>query len=61
MTTSSPTILGRVTIGTGATIGGNVWLLSDVPAGAVVTQPEAHVLPHGAAHALLGTLAEPAA
>ncbi|MGR6330719.1 serine O-acetyltransferase EpsC [Sphingomonas sp. XXL09] len=51
------TILGRVTIGTGATIGGNVWLLSDVPAGAVVTQPEAHVLPAGAAHALRDELA----
>ena len=35
------TILGRVTIGRGATIGGNVWLLSDVPPGTVVTQPEA--------------------
>lgn len=38
------TILGRVTIGHGATIGGNVWLLDDVPAGAVVVQPEARVL-----------------
>ena len=55
------TILGRVTIGAGATIGGNVWLLTDVPEGAVVTQPEARVLPRGAAHALLGVLAEPAA
>lgn len=35
------TILGRVTIGRGATIGGNVWLLEDVPAGSVVVQPEA--------------------
>lgn len=43
------TILGRVTIGRGATIGGNVWLLSDVPAGAVIVQPQATVLP--AAHA----------
>ncbi|PZQ61942.1 MAG: serine acetyltransferase [Sphingomonas taxi] len=38
------TILGRVTIGRGAMIGGNVWLLRDVPAGATVTQPEANVL-----------------
>lgn len=38
------TILGRVTIGDGATIGGNVWLLSDVPDGAVVVQPEAQRL-----------------
>lgn len=35
------TILGRVTIGRGSTIGGNVWLLRDVPAGSVVVQPEA--------------------
>ncbi|MDM0035269.1 serine acetyltransferase [Variovorax sp. J22P271] len=32
------TILGRVTIGRGAVIGGNVWLTEDVPAGASVTQ-----------------------
>jgi len=32
------TILGRVTIGRGATIGGNVWLTDSVPAGARVTQ-----------------------
>lgn len=32
------TILGRVTIGTGAVIGGNVWITSDVPAGARVSQ-----------------------
>ncbi len=37
------TIRGRVTIGAGATIGGNTWLLSDVPAGAEVVQPEAIV------------------
>lgn len=40
------TILGRVTIGAGSTIGGNVWLLADVPPLSVVTQPEASVLPH---------------
>jgi len=34
------TILGRVTIGQGSTIGGNVWLTEDVPAGSVVTQAE---------------------
>lgn len=38
------TILGRVTIGRGSTIGGNVWLLRDVPPGSVVMQPEAIVL-----------------
>ena len=32
------TILGRVTLGQGATIGGNVWITDDVPAGASVTQ-----------------------
>lgn len=32
------TILGRVTLGRGATIGGNVWITDDVPAGASVTQ-----------------------
>ncbi|QNN58059.1 serine acetyltransferase [Diaphorobacter ruginosibacter] len=32
------TILGRVTIGRGAVIGGNVWITDDVPAGANVTQ-----------------------
>jgi serine O-acetyltransferase len=32
------TILGRVTIGRGSTIGGNVWLTHDVPAGSNVTQ-----------------------
>jgi len=32
------TILGRVTLGRGAVIGGNVWVTQDVPAGAHVTQ-----------------------
>ncbi|MBY0465494.1 MAG: serine acetyltransferase, partial [Burkholderiales bacterium] len=32
------TVLGRVTLGQGATIGGNVWLTHDVPAGTHVTQ-----------------------
>jgi len=32
------TILGRVTIGRGAVIGGNVWITDDVPAGASITQ-----------------------
>jgi len=39
------TILGRVTIGRGSTIGGNVWLLDDVPPESVVVQPAAVVLP----------------
>ncbi|MEP6825981.1 MAG: serine O-acetyltransferase EpsC [Ramlibacter sp.] len=32
------TILGRVTLGKGAVIGGNVWITHDVPAGGHVTQ-----------------------
>ena len=32
------TVLGCVTIGQGATIGGNVWVTHDVPAGAHLTQ-----------------------
>ncbi|MBO9623365.1 MAG: serine acetyltransferase [Sphingomonas sp.] len=35
------TILGRVTIGRGSTIGGNVWLLEDVPPHSVLVQPPA--------------------
>lgn len=34
------TILGRVTLGKGCTVGGNVWLINDVPAGAHVTQAD---------------------
>ncbi len=36
------TILGRVTIGQGATIGGNVWLTHSVPPGSIITQLQAH-------------------
>ena len=32
------TILGRITIGKGASIGGNVWWTHDVPEGAHITQ-----------------------
>jgi serine O-acetyltransferase len=32
------TILGRITIGQGSTIGGNVWITRDVPPGTNVTQ-----------------------
>jgi len=35
------TILGRVTIGRGATVGGNVWVTEDVAPGALVMQPAA--------------------
>jgi serine O-acetyltransferase len=50
------TILGRVTIGRGATIGGNVWLLEDVPPGSVVAQPTATILAGTAAVQLHETL-----
>ncbi len=45
------TILGRVTIGRGTTIGGNVWLLDDVPPGSVVVQPAARITATGEAPA----------
>ena len=35
------TILGRITIGRGSTIGGNVWLTQDVPPGSNVSQADA--------------------
>lgn len=35
---SNATILGRVTVGEGAVIGGNLWVTEDVPAGAQLTQ-----------------------
>jgi serine O-acetyltransferase len=35
------TILGRVTIGRGAVIGGNVWLTESVPAGSIIHQASA--------------------
>ena len=38
---SGATILGRVRLGRGAVIGGNVWLTEDVPAGSRVTQASA--------------------
>ena len=37
---SNATILGRITIGKGATIGGNIWVTEDVPAGARIIQPK---------------------
>ncbi len=38
---SNASILGRITIGKGAVIGGNIWVTKDVPAGASITQ-QAH-------------------
>lgn len=36
------TILGRITIGAGSVIGGNVWLTHSVPTGSHITQAQAH-------------------
>lgn len=38
---SNATILGRITIGRGATVGGNIWVTEDVPAGARIVQIKA--------------------
>lgn len=35
---ANATVLGRITIGKGAVIGGNVWVTNDVPAGAKIVQ-----------------------
>lgn len=35
---ANSTILGRITVGCGATIGGNIWVTDDVPAGARLVQ-----------------------
>ena len=37
---SNATLIGKIPIGEGATICGNVWVAEDVPAGATVSQPE---------------------
>ncbi|CAN7313855.1 serine O-acetyltransferase EpsC [Variovorax sp. LjRoot178] len=43
------TILGRVRLGKGATIGGNVWITDDVPPGTSVTQASLQKAPRDAA------------
>lgn len=35
---SNATILGRITVGKGATVGGNIWVTEDVPPGARIVQ-----------------------
>ena len=35
------TILGRIVVGRGSTIGGNVWVTQDVPPNSIVTQATA--------------------
>jgi serine O-acetyltransferase len=44
------TVLGRITIGRGSSIGGNVWLTHGLPPGSNITQAKAHfeVFDHGA-------------
>lgn len=37
---SNATLIGKIRIGKGATICGNVWLAEDVPAGAIITQTD---------------------
>ncbi|MDR1777497.1 MAG: serine acetyltransferase [Desulfovibrio sp.] len=37
------TILGRITVGSGAVVGGNMWITGDVPAGARISQDPPHV------------------
>lgn len=44
------TVLGRVTIGRGATIGGNVWVTHNVPAGAHITQARSQHATAGSAN-----------
>jgi serine O-acetyltransferase len=41
------TILGRITMGKGAVIGGNVWLTHDVPPGGRVAQAESRERANG--------------
>lgn len=36
------TILGRITVGKGSVIGGNVWVVTDVLPGSILTQEKAH-------------------
>ncbi|MBR2979596.1 MAG: serine acetyltransferase [Myxococcaceae bacterium] len=38
---SNATLLGRITVGRGSTIGGNVWLTHSVPPGSMITQANA--------------------
>ena len=35
---SGATVLGRITLGAGSVIGGNVWLTRDLPPGSSITQ-----------------------
>jgi len=46
------TILGRITIGRGSSIGGNVWLTRSVPPGSQVTQARLEHAPHARSSAI---------
>jgi serine O-acetyltransferase len=54
------TVLGPVTLGARSVIGGNVWLLTDVPPDSVVVQPEARRARPDDGATLRELLAEPA-
>jgi serine O-acetyltransferase len=41
------TILGRITIGRGSSIGGNVWLTESVPSGSRITQTKTQAIEGG--------------
>lgn len=43
---SNATILGRITIGCDATVGGNIWVTEDVPAGSRIAQTRGGKLSH---------------
>ena len=43
---SNASILGRVTIGAGSVIGGNIWLTHSVPPGSRIVQGRTHSQPH---------------
>lgn len=53
------TILGRITLGSGSTIGGNVWLTRSVPAGSHVTQATSQHAVDPALDAASGPAANP--
>jgi serine O-acetyltransferase len=55
------TILGRVTIGRGSVIGGNVWLTESVPPGSAVHQACAELEPANPDHLPTGHVVSPAA
>lgn len=53
------TLLGRITIGAGSVIGGNVWLTHSVPPGSRITQAQAHQEQRATASALKSASTDP--